>query len=463
MTSMNATGFAQNLLAELGAPQTPEMVDFIVRWEAAEGGAWNNAEAFNPLNVAAFDSDPTNPQSVMANWAAGLNATVSVLQQSNFSDLLNAIMSGDANSAEQALIASPWASSHYNGGSSFPSSAGNYGSQMLDDGVSNEVFPNKNTGVDTSGNVSTDGSGVSTSNSGVAAFLPAVTPTLSMASLQSQYPMVAALVNAVPELSQIMQQAVQGQWSTDAFIAAVQNSSWWQTTSASARQAISTMNSDPATWAQTVTNLQSTLTDLAASYGANITQTQLNSIASQALMSGNDTNESYLRGQLEQYITPVSGIHYGGEAGADETQLRQAMLSAGVQLSQPTLASDLQQIVGGKMTVQDVLSALQTQSAAKYPAYATQINQGMNLSDIADPYISRAQQLLESGPGQTNVNSPIIQNALQYTLDGKPTSMPMSDFETAVRKTPQWQSTDNAQNAFMATAHQVLNNFGLTY
>ena len=98
-----------------------------------------------------------------------------------------------------------------------------------------------------------------------------------------------------------------------------------------------------------------------------------------------------------------------------------------------------------------------------YPAYASQINSGMNVSDIASPYIGRAQQLLEMGPGEMNIQSPLVKQALQYTQDGKPTAMPMYDFENAVRKDPRWLSTDNAQDSFMANAHRVLQDFGFAY
>jgi uridine kinase len=62
-----------------------------------------------------------------------------------------------------------------------------------------------------------------------------------------------------------------------------------------------------------------------------------------------------------------------------------------------------------------------------------------------------------------NINTPMIKSALQYTQNGAPTAMPMYDFEKGVRQDPRWLSTDNAQDAFMSNAHQVLVNFGFEY
>jgi len=68
------------------------------------------------------------------------------------------------------------------------------------------------------------------------------------------------------------------------------------------------------------------------------------------------------------------------------------------------------------------------------------------------------------GPGAMNIQTPLVKQALQYMgPDGKPTAMPMYDFENAVRKDPRWLQTDNAQDSFMSNAHRVLQDFGFAY
>jgi hypothetical protein len=72
-------------------------------------------------------------------------------------------------------------------------------------------------------------------------------------------------------------------------------------------------------------------------------------------------------------------------------------------------------------------------------------------------------QLLEKGPGEINILNPMIKSALQNTVGGKPTPLSLTDFENMVRERPEWLQTDNARDALMQTAHQVLTNFGFTY
>jgi transglycosylase-like protein with SLT domain len=309
-----------------------------------------------------------------------------------------------------------------------------------------------------------DNSGISNNFSNVANYIPQTTP-LSLEQLKAEYPLVAALLSSVPELQDIAKQASNpaDPWSPEKIIAAVQNSNWYATHSDTARQLIAIMRSDPSTYSQRVDNLSYQLQAMAAQLGVQMTPQQLQQLGIDALMSGYDQNTAVLNQKMAQYLRPASGNHYGGQAGSYEDQIRQSMLDLGVSMPEAQLDQQIQNIVAGKQSVQGVNAQLRTQAASMYPAYSSQINSGMNVSDIASPYITRAQQLLEMGQGQMNINTPMIKSALQYTQDGQPTAMPMYDFEKSVRQDPRWLSTDNAQDAFMSNAHQVLVNFGFEY
>lgn len=321
----------------------------------------------------------------------------------------------------------------------------------------------QNSGVPPSQYRNTDNSGISLGNSNVSDYITQNTPVLSLDQLKSEYPLVAALVTSVPELTSIYRQAVSGTWSTDRFIAAVQNSNWWATHSDTARQLFAQLKADPATYNQNVNNLHASIQQMAAQLGATITPQQAQQFAVDALMGGYAQDQAVLNQKFAQYVQPVSGNHFGGQAGSYEDQIRQAMRDLGVFMPEDQLDTQIRQIIVGQQSVQGVQAQLRSQSASMYPAYANQLNSGMNLSDIASPFISRAQQLLEMGPGSVNIQSPIVKNALQYTENGSPTAMPMYQFERTVRQDPRWLATDNAQDSFMANAHRVLVDMGFAY
>lgn len=310
----------------------------------------------------------------------------------------------------------------------------------------------------------TDNNGVSPFNSNVSGYMADNQPELSVASLQSQYPLIAALVSSDPTLTKLFQDAIVKQESPDAFIAALQNTTWWATHSDTARQLIALIKTDPATYQQNVNNLFANVQQMASQLGATLTQSQLHQFAVDALFGGYDQNQAMLNQKFAQFVKPTSGNHFGGQAGTYEDQIRQAMRDMGVFIPENQLDTQIKQIIGGQSSVQSVMAQLRTQAAGMYPAYASQINSGMNVSDIASPYIGRAQQLLEMGPGEMNIQTPMIKQALQFmSPDGKPSAMPMYDFENTVRKDPRWLSTDNAQDSFMSNAHRVLQDFGFAY
>lgn len=437
--------WAVAFLQALGAPTTGTNIEFIMSWEAAEGGNWGNSATYNPLNTTqpGFGGVAMNSVGVKAypTWEAGLQANITAIRNGLYNNVVQLLQQGSAPVQElaDAVSSGPWGTQQFNGGAAGTQSNWNGGT----------IDPNVGIG-----------------NAGVGLNSPYVTdpyqnvavPTLSLDSLRSQYPLVAAVITAVPELQNIFNNAVSQNWSTDRFIAAVQNSNWWKTHSDTARQMFALMLSDPASYQQQVSNLEATLNNFAAQLGAIPSAKDVLNLAVDALTNGYDQNQAQLRQKFAQFVTPVSGLHFAGEAGSDESQLRSAMLSLGVFLPEATLDQNLRNIVAGNTDVNSVIAQLRTQAAKQFPAYASQINQGINTSDIADPYIQQAEQLLEQGPGQVNIQNPLIQKTLQA-----PSPVSLTDFENTVRQQPQWLQTANARDSIMAAAHQVLQNFGFTY
>lgn len=118
--------FARDLLARLGNPApTDATVAFVVEWTIAEDVSDGAAARNNPLNTtqaSAAETMTINEDGVRgyATERDGLDATVQTLGYGYYYRLVAALQANDPIDARQALWASPWASSHYGYGASWP-------------------------------------------------------------------------------------------------------------------------------------------------------------------------------------------------------------------------------------------------------------------------------------------------------------------------------------------------------
>ena len=119
-----AVGWAESLLRLIGAPVTTGNKQFIYDWELSEGGGG----VYNPLNQGPVPGQPqlttTGSQfgggaANFASWAAGLKGAADYLAMPAYSGIRKNLRANNPVAARSALIASPWAASHYGGGAVF--------------------------------------------------------------------------------------------------------------------------------------------------------------------------------------------------------------------------------------------------------------------------------------------------------------------------------------------------------
>jgi hypothetical protein len=123
-----ALTWAEDLLNLIGAPLTPGNEQFVYDWEVSEGGGGK----FNPLNQGPVPGHPelttTGSQfgggaADFASWQAGLTGSADYLGMSSFTAIASDLKANNPTGARSALIASPWAASHYGGGAAFSNAA----------------------------------------------------------------------------------------------------------------------------------------------------------------------------------------------------------------------------------------------------------------------------------------------------------------------------------------------------
>lgn len=441
-----ALTWAQQLIQALGVPNTASNIEFIYQWEKSEGGGGK----YNPLNQGNVPGAPTltsnqGPQygggaNDYVSWAAGLQGAVDFLHMSNYTKVLAALKAGDGNSAKTALWASPWAQSHYG-----------YGT-----GWSGATPPSTASQL--------QGSDLSSIGAMLSPYSPTtnVTAAVSPQELAQQYGYAYSMLNAIPELKNLFNQAVAGQWDATRFQASLLNTKWYQQHSAAQRAYIAEGYTDPSTqraqWQAKIADVNA----MAAKMGARTEQGIIGELASQYLQNG--WSDTQLQQALSKYIQFDTNGAMGGQAGDEEMTLRGLANNNGVSISNNWLLTMARHIGDNSTTLEDAQGYLRQQAEKLFPNYAKQIAAGQNMSDLAAPYAADYQKILEVGPGQTNLFDQNMVTALQYKdPTGQNTTMPLWQFDQSLRNDPRWAKTQNAQDTTMGVGRQILQQFGFSF
>lgn len=112
-------GFASALLAADSLPRTSCNLSAVLEWERREGGGFGNQAAYNALNVnpgpgAGWPGYNADGAWAFPNAADGLLYTVRTLNNGDYGGILAALRAGNSAQAVcNAIMASPWAASHY--------------------------------------------------------------------------------------------------------------------------------------------------------------------------------------------------------------------------------------------------------------------------------------------------------------------------------------------------------------
>lgn len=290
-------------------------------------------------------------------------------------------------------------------------------------------------------------------------------PNINRSVMAANYGFALAFMNSNPELKALFDQAVKGTWTADKFIAKLRDTDWFKHHSANVRNAIMQETSDPATYAQNVSQMLSTVRDTWGSmFGtAGMNEKQLHAWAETAFRMG--WSQSELVDHMTATLNYSKMLHkdaLGGKAAQVEGQLKALASQYGVDLGGKWRASQFEKIMEGNDTVEGVQQRVRDLAMREYKAFADRIAGGETVQDIADPYMQKMANLLELNPNDIGLNDKMIQAALkQTTADGKPAAMDLHAFEDFVRKDKRWQYTDNAREQVNGITADLLQSFGL--
>lgn len=285
---------------------------------------------------------------------------------------------------------------------------------------------------------------------------------LDLTTALNKFGFVGTLANAIPELRDIFAQAAAQEWPVEQFNRAVQDTGWYRTSADSARQLLTLQVTDPATFNQNWTNATTKVHLLAQQMGRNgVDPGTLQSLAMQAL-TGNWDDEQLkaIIGERLPLATGEAGS-LTGDAAQLETHMRALASGYGVPITPAFLTGQLTAIQGGHNTLDGFESLMRARAKATYPQFADQIDLGMTVRDVADPWIASMAKTLEVPETQLSLDTPEVQKALQQrNPDGTVTAQPLWQFTRALKDDPRYDKTTQARTDANSMMLQIGRDFG---
>lgn len=305
-------------------------------------------------------------------------------------------------------------------------------------------------------------------------------------STYQSYGYVATLASNVPEIKNVLNEAIKNGWSVDRFNDAIDTTQWWKKNSDTAKKAIALQAADPAEFTRQMNAAKTHVQQIADSLGVKLTASLVQSFATQDLYQGLDdaTLSNQIGAKYTGLQTTAGGAAGGGLANQYADQIKQAAAAYGIPVTDKWVNGYiLNSLRSGQQGITAAVADLKVQAKSMFPSLAAQIDAGQTVSDIAQPFTAQMANLLEVDPSTITLQDPTIQKALAGQLPSstaapapKPGTKPgitaapaapaapttLYDFKNAVRNDPRWDQTDNAKAAGFQMSHDLLKSFGAT-
>jgi hypothetical protein len=287
-------------------------------------------------------------------------------------------------------------------------------------------------------------------------------PTDVNAALK-EYGYVGTLANAVPELKRILLASAAKGATVEEFTRAVQDSKWWKNSADSMKAYQIQKATKPGEFQAQRGDTVAKVRRMAAQLGVGLGEgkgSQLGHIVDMAMQHGWD--DATLQAQIGHQLQGATAT-FGGQAGTIQQQIKKLYGDYGLPSSSYTVNMQTRAILSGTSTLQTVQAGLMQSAKSKYANLAPQIDQGMTVRDIADPYVQSMASTLELPPAKVALTDPYIQKALTSRDDkGQPTTVPLWQFQDQLRQDPRYDHTTQAVNDAYSMVSQIGKSWGFS-
>jgi hypothetical protein len=273
-----------------------------------------------------------------------------------------------------------------------------------------------------------------------------------IAKINQQYPSAMAILQQ-PGVFQVYADAINGGWSGDRIEAAIEQTPWWKTTAAPARQWQALQATDPATAQQKITQYQKWIADASAATGVKLEDVPGRLDTTGFQFFNRAVTEGWTQDQIRYELLAAAQGNGGGDLGSAAAQIKSMANDYGVPLSDQTVLQYAKQLGQGAISPDSVKGYLIQQSKSLFPSMTAALDRGVTVKQFVDPYIQLAQQELDVNPNDVSLTDQKWMNVLNQVdpKTGARVPMTMDQALSTFRTDAAWGYDGTAQARQSAT------------
>lgn len=254
------------------------------------------------------------------------------------------------------------------------------------------------------------------------------------AKVLEHFPAMAWLLD-VPEVADVLQRAVDQEWTPDTFEANLRATQWWRRQTDTQRARVDLEQTDPATAAARVDALKAQMRAMAGTLGGDLTDERAGALAWMAWRNG--FSDQQIKSTVAGEVTPSAGATVDVRALAKKYY---------VDLPDEQAADISRRLFTGELTPDAAENMLRTQAMGRFPQLADYIKQGIRPADYFAPF----QQMVASMTGRTAdqvdlVNDPTWQPIISHADGTTIRPMTLDEATKHVRSTDAFAQSARGQ------------------
>lgn len=332
------------------------------------------------------------------------------------------------------------------------------------------------------------GNPAAASGAGVSSVYPTGRDTLSMAQLQAQFGIAAAVLANNPSLVEALNKILGvggGPMITDPALqeAIIKGTSWYRDQTDSQRTFDYYRATNPGQFAADLQSNASSIVKQYASLGLNITAEQAieyaQNMMKQVIIKDGKVvrfDQDYLNKLMADSIkfektgTIDGRVTYNGLAGKLETMASELYRRAWDYGFPQTMSNEafgnwfetnMRGLVAGTTNPEDVDNLLQDRAKSFAPGLAKFIDQGQTLRQAADPWLNAIARTWEVDVNSVDLNDDYVQRAINFQDEkGNFSTMNLYDTQKMARRSSKFDLTQTAKEEKTSIASRILQDFG---